>query len=122
MLRGINEGFKDGLAVGRQEGLKEGFREGFNSGSEFGTRLGQSMALLIQILQSDHSESHDSARKLLTDLGAIPLSNDEDPQKESRLSQIEAKIKALSVNFAKKTKNAAGINRINKVSKDELSF
>lgn len=105
------------------EGLKEGFREGFKSGKEFGTRLGNSMVPLIQILfqSAESSESSSAASKLLAEIGEISLSNDQDPHKEARLSQIEAKIKALTVNFAKKTKNS-GINRINKSGKDELSF
>lgn len=123
MFRGINEGFQDGLVAGRQEGLKEGFREGFKSGEEFGTRIGNSMTTLIQILQSGTLETTliETAQKLLSDIGNISLSNEEDPEKESRLSQIEAKIKALTVNFSKKVKNTL-INRINKISKDELSF
>jgi hypothetical protein len=77
----------------------------------------------LQILQSGTSETAliESAHRLLSEIGTISLSNEEDPEKESRLSQIEAKIKALTVNFAKKVKNTS-INRINKSSKDELSF
>lgn len=123
-FRGIAEGFQDGLAAGRIEGLKEGFREGFKSGSDFGIRIGNSMIPLIQIIQNSqdsHKSEHVTAMKLLTEIGSISLSNDEDPQKESRVSQIEAKIKALTVNFSKKTKNL-NINRINKHEKDELSF
>lgn len=109
--------------AGRQEGLKEGFREGFKSGKDFGSRVGNSIVPLLQILQSGTSETAliASARKLLSDIGNISLSNEEDPEKEARLSQIEAKIKALTVNFTKKVKHTA-INRINKSSKDELSF
>lgn len=123
LFRGINEGFQDGLIAGRIEGLKEGFREGFKSGKEFGTRVGNSIIPLLQILQSGSSETtfFDSARKLLAEIGNISFDNEEDPEKESHLSQIEAKIKALTVNFSKKVKNTS-INRINKSSKDELSF
>ena len=109
--------------VGRQEGLKEGFREGFKSGKEFGTRVGNSIVPLLQILKSGTLETTliQSAQKLLFDIGNISLSNEEDQEKESRLSQIETKIKALTVNFTKKVKNTS-INKINKSSKDELSF
>lgn len=122
-FRGINDGFQDGLVAGRHEGLKEGFREGFKSGREFGTRVGNFIVPLLQILQSDSTETNliESARKLLSEIGNISLTNEEDPEKESHLSQIEAKIKALTVNFTKKVKNTS-INRINKSSKDELSF
>ena len=105
----------------------EGFQEGLKSGKEFGTRIGNYLIPVLQILQSkineDAAESSliESARKLLTEIGNISLSNDEDPEKEARLHQIEAKIKALTVNFSKKVKNYS-INRINKSSKDKLSF
>lgn len=109
--------------MGRKEGLKEGFREGFKSGIEFGSRVGNSIVPLLQILQSGTSEILliESAQKLLLDIGNISLSNEEDPEKDSRLSQIETKIKALTVNFTKKVKNTS-INRINKSVKDELAF
>ena len=123
LFRGINEGFRDGLESGRQEGFKEGFREGFRSGNEFGIRIGQSIVPLLQILQIETSETVliEAALKLLSEIGNISLSNEEDPEKESRLSQIEVKIKALTVNFSKKAKTTL-INRINKSSKDDLSF
>ena len=122
-LRGINEGYKDGIIIGRQEGLKEGFREGFKSGKEFGTRLGNLLVPLIQIIRSGSSEIGliESAQKLLTEIGNISLQNEEDPEREIRLVQMEAKIKALTVNFSKKVKSLQ-INRINKNIKDELSF
>ena len=120
---GINEGFKDGLVAGRREGLLEGFREGLKSGTEYGTRIGNSLLPLLQMIRSGTTETVliETACKLLSELGTIPLENEEDPEKEARLCQIEAKIKALTVNFAKKVKNAS-INRINKSFKDELSF
>lgn len=123
---GINEGFKDGYIVGKREGFIEGFQEGLKSGKEFGSRIGNSLVPILQILQSKddsavESSLIESARRLLVEIGSISLSNDEDPEKEARLSQIEAKIKALTVNFNKKVKNLS-INRINKSSKDGLSF
>lgn len=125
IFRGINEGFKDGFEAGKIEGHSEGYREGFKSGSEFGTRLAASFIPLIQILRSSSFESSafvESARKLLFDLKGIPLSNLEDPQKEFRLSQIEAKIKALIVNFKKKVKDSTVEVLNNRNQSHELSF
>ena len=128
--RGIRDGFKDGFIVGKRDGFIEGFQEGLKSGKEYGARIGNSLVPLLQILQSKtrieddkvaESPLIESARRLLTELGNISLSNDEDPEKEAHLSQIEAKIKALTVNFSKKVKNLS-INRINKGSQDGLSF
>lgn len=127
-FRGIQGGFKDGVAAGRREGINEGFLEGLKSGKEFGARIGNSFIPLLQIIQSSTSHTVEfplieSARKLLTEIGSISLSNEEDSEKEARLSQIEAKIKALTVNFSKKVKHTPiTITRINKSSKDELSF
>ena len=129
------------------EGLKEGFREGFKSGKEFGTRLGNLLIPLIKILQSGEcgecetssllssspspslsSSSNylkESARKLIKEIGTISLKNEEDLEKELRISQIEAKIKVLTVNFSKRYKDSSiKILKINKISstKDELSF
>lgn len=136
LFRGINEGFRDGIIAGRIEGLKEGFREGFKSGKEFGTRLGNLLIPLIKILQSGECENSslsspssnyliESARKLIKEIGTISLKNEEDMEKELRISQIEAKIKALTVNFSKRYKDSSiQIFKINKSSstKDELSF
>lgn len=127
LFRGINEGYKDGLIAGKEEGLKEGFREGLKSGKDFGLKLAISLLPLLQILNQPTSSSCDpvlldSARKLLAELGAISLANEEDPEKLGKLNQIEARIKALTVNFSKKVKNVS-INRINnKSNKNELSF
>lgn len=115
---------KDGIIAGRKEGYIEGLQEGFKSGKEFGSRVGNILVPIFQILQSNDGKNspwEEAARKLLAEIGNISLSNEEDSEKEGRLSQIEAKIKALTVNFSKKVKNSS-INKINKSSKDELSF
>ena len=55
----------------------------------------------------------------------ISFAYEEDMEKELRISQIEAKIKALTVNFSKRYKDSSiQIFKINKSSstKDELSF
>lgn len=111
------------MVAGREEGFKDGLRDGLISGKEFGTRLVNSILPLIQILQTDTSELllKESAHNLLSEIGTVSLSNEEDPERETRLSQIESKIKALTVNFSKKVKNAP-INRINKSSNGKLSF
>lgn len=131
LFSGINEGFLDGLTVGRLEGFREGFREGLKSGQEFGNRLGNNSFLpLLQILQASGSNQSeiDTSRKLLSEIGAIVLENVEDPAKETRLNQIEAKIKAVAVNFRKRisksdiSKSVNANKSNNKSIKDELSF
>ena len=106
------------------EGLKEGFREGFKSGKEFGTRLGNLLIPLIKILQSGECGECETS-SLLSSSPSPSLSSSSDLEKELRISQIEAKIKVLTVNFSKRYKDSSiKILKINKISstKDELSF
>lgn len=120
------------MIAGRNEGFADGFSEGLVSGKEFGSRLGTSFIQLLQMIKSSGSSPDtdsllEMAHRLLRDLDEIPLTNDEDPGKELRLSQIESKIKVLTVNFTKKLKKS--LNNFNDgtinnktVKKEDLSF
>lgn len=97
------------MIQGRREGKDEGFREGFKAGHEFGMKLARLLVPLVKIVKNVESSSSDleTANSLISELCSISLKNEEDPEKESQILQLEARIKVLLANFTKKTKNSS---------------
>ncbi|PJF18505.1 hypothetical protein PSACC_01676 [Paramicrosporidium saccamoebae] len=91
------EGYQEGLSAGKRRGFEEGYMLGGEEGVKLGRELGQIAGRLFQLLSQNPPEN--TARKIsrtLQEILAVSFANQEDLEKEVRISRIRGAYKELS--------------------------
>ena len=99
MEDGINEIIAAGREAGYAEGIRLGREEGWSAGVEAGRELGERMGSIFKGLMAMPSTDEKVASLFEDILRDIPLENIEDPEKEQKLSRIDARYKELCVKY-----------------------